>query len=119
MFSGNIQTIQKVGASLGGKANGRLPKNLWHLDEIRTPESTKLGGHIAGTMSVASGHLARIRTRESQQRAGRISCHLRYHQEKFNPKCLICLEVLAGEYPPHERKSKSRVGSTEAAAPLE
>jgi hypothetical protein len=98
--SGHMRRVQRIGASLGGKTTGPSPANIARLKAITTPESLKLGGHIAGTMSVENGHLARIRTREVQQRAGRISCHLRYHQDRFNPKCLICLEVLAGEYPP-------------------
>jgi len=34
---------------------------------------------------------------ESQSRGGSVSCHLRWHAEKFNSNCLICLEELLQE----------------------
>jgi hypothetical protein len=76
--SGFMQEIQKIGASLGGKKTGPSPENLKHLDQIRTPEACRRGGQVA--------------------------CHLRYHGKKFSPKCVICLEELAGEYPPKQAR---------------
>lgn len=32
--------------------------------------------------------------RDWQIRGGQVCMHLRFHSEKFNPKCLICLEEL-------------------------
>jgi hypothetical protein len=79
--SGHMQAIQKIGAAIGGIANGFLPENLRRLDAVRTPEACRRGGQVA--------------------------CHLRYHQEKFNPRCEICQEEKAGEYPP-EKKTRTR-----------
>ena len=79
--NGHMQTIQKLGASLGGIANGSLPENLKRLAENRTLEGCRRGGQV--------------------------TCHLRYHQQKLNPRnCQICLEVLAGEYPPEKKTRK-------------
>jgi hypothetical protein len=36
-------------------------------------------------------------TLESQIRGGQVSMHNRYHIERFNPRCVICLEELLNE----------------------
>ena len=39
-------------------------------------------------------HYGDFFTLEARQRGGMVSCHRKWHSEKFNPRCLVCLEEL-------------------------
>jgi hypothetical protein len=84
--SGHMQKVQKIGASLGGKAASAANPN--HIRQITTPDTRRMG--------------ALAQPIEDKIRGGRASTHLRWHVNRgrqfYNPKkCELCREELQNE----------------------